>query len=180
MGCWSIKVGGLYFFVEGRDDAQFVESIIQPFLLKRYDWFATSRYADKSIQYVIRLLRNVPKMEADYIFFADLNGSPSAENKTEKLAVSYHGLDVKKIVIVCPEIEAWYLAGVDSETAKEFGIKVERTTNSLTKEQFEAKKPRSALSRLDFMQSILPIYSIEEAKSKNHSFAAFAEKYELR
>ena len=122
---------------------------------------------------------NSDEFSVDYIFVTDLNGGRTEDSKIDEIVDQHKQLDSDSVVIVTPEIEAWYLAGIDEEAAKQLKIRNLRDTNSLTKEQFDSMKPKSASSMRDFMAQILPYYSIETAKRKNRSFAIFAERYGL-
>lgn len=163
--------------VEGNDDERFFNAVIQPMLQERYSFITTYKYASVKKKKVSNFIRSIRDMQADYIFLADINNSPCVTNKKEKLQGKYENIDTNKIVIVIKEIESWYLAGLGKEACRRLGLSPVRTTENMTKEQFNARIPTRFTSRIDFMIEILSAFSAEEAKRKNHSFAYFMRKH---
>ncbi|MFQ6057194.1 MAG: hypothetical protein ACE5J3_14580, partial [Methanosarcinales archaeon] len=82
-----------------------------------------------------------------------------------------------KIIVVVKEIESWYLAGLDENTSKKLGIRKKiRTTNSITKEEFNQLIPKN-MPRIEFMRKILKNYDVEIAKVRNRSLGYFLNKW---
>ncbi|MFH1861595.1 MAG: hypothetical protein ABH878_02180 [bacterium] len=173
----------LFIWVEGLDDQRFVEAIIKPILVEKYNKVQIVLHAEEGKKYITNYIRSITSIPAaDYIFLTDINTQPCVTTKKLKEAATYLNLDLSKIVVIIKEIESWYLAGIDSQAAKVLGIKSQKSTDSLIKEQFDMLIPKGWL-RIDFMQEILKRFSCDVAKQKNKSFAYFikklAEKYEV-
>ena len=168
----------LYVWVEGRDDAILFENIIKPLFHEAYDWVAVRPYASESSEYITNFIRSVNAMPADYIFVADINLSPCITHKKQRLQETYNNLDENRIQVVIQEIESWYLAGLDDESAEKLGLRTFANTDNLTKEQFNPLMPKRFDSRIDFMSEILKYFSIDTAQQKNRSFSYFIGKYQ--
>ena len=81
-------------------------------------------------------------------------------------------------MVVCREIESWYLAGLNDDSRRK--IKIRRRfnkTDSISKEQFDRMMPERFVSRIDFMQEIMKLFDRETASTKNTSFEYFMRKY---
>jgi len=172
-----LKSSCLFLLVEGPDDQRFFENTSQKILEENCQSVLAWPYAEKSPKKVTAFLRSIERMRAEYIFFADFNRSACVTAKKEKLGRRYRNLDLSRTVIVIPEIEAWYLAGIGREDARSLGIRKFRHTNGMTKEAFERLRPRKFDSTIDYMQELLGCYSVETACKKNESFEYFAEKF---
>jgi restriction endonuclease Mrr len=165
----------LYVFVEGNDDERFFDRIIRPRLKATY--CKVIKYAEAPRRQIRDFLRSIIQMEADYIYFTDINNAPCVTEKKHKVRQAIKsGIDESKVVIVIKEIESWYLAGVDENRAKELKISVPNTTDSISKEQF-ASMVSSRWERKDLMLEILKDFSVDTAKRKNKSFSYFVQKY---
>ena len=111
------------------------------------------------------------------MFFGDLNNAPCVTKRKEKWTERYSWLDRSKSYVIVKEIESWYLAGVTADFSKPFKIPDYKTTDNITKQQFNAIIPKRLYdSRINFMQDILKIFSVEEATVKNRSFEYFMRK----
>ena len=86
-------------------------------------------------------------------------------------------VDEDRIIVVIKEIESWYCAGLRDEDLKKFKIYSSKTTDTITKDQFNKLIPKVFTSRIDFMLETLKWFSIEIAKQKNKSFSYFIEKH---
>lgn len=86
-----------------------------------------------------------------------------------------------KIIIVKKEIESWYLAGITPEGLKTFQLlaKNQRISQEITKEVFEAMRPKSFPSTTDFLIEALKFYSLKIGTKNNHSLLYFSQKYQL-
>ena len=76
-------------------------------------------------------------------------------------------------MVVVPEIESWYLAGLDAECNARLGIGEPATTDQITKERFEQLQPGRFDSKLDFVLEILDCFSVEAARGKNRIVRLF-------
>jgi hypothetical protein len=170
----------LWLMVEGVDDERFCEKIVAPLLKKQYDIIKCWRYAEKTDKNIKSFLQTINSMQTwDYIFLGDINHSPCVTDKKAKLLKSFNPhLSQGKIRIVIKEIESWYLAGLESKSLKQLGLKAIADTNDVTKEDFSRLIP-SKYDRTDFMLEVLEKYDVKIAKKKNASFAYFVQKFGL-
>ena len=170
---------GLLIFVEGPDDDRFVKRIFYDILSTRYSWVKTFQYSRKKPVSVCSYVHSIISMNSDYIFFVDLDFCPCISKKKDIILNQYPCLDKKKIIVVKKEIECWYLAGINDEDIKAFGLNDFRSTDGLDKEIFKLKIPKEYVFRVDFMQEICSRYSIPTAIIKNTSFRYFVEKHRI-
>lgn len=168
---------GLYILVEGPSDDDFAKLVLSPLFQSQYTWVQTDRYAQKNQTDLNKFIQTIPKLGADYIFISDLDEHPCISTKKEKLKRKYQALDHAKIIIVKMEIEGWYLAGLPLTQIQTWKMTDYITTDTLTKEQFNAFKPKQFISNLVFMRAILKVYDPNIAQQKNQSFNYFYTKY---
>ena len=169
----------LFVLVEGDDDERFFTKVLSPIFEQRYDRVEQPiRYAQMTKKAVVNFIKSIKSMQADYIFFADINSAPCVGSKKQKLSKMYKHLDRDRIIIVIREIESWYLAGLDEKACQELKIKSKKhciNTDDLTKEQFYGLNPTK--SDKMFLLEVLNRFSIEMAKNQNKSFKYFTNKY---
>lgn len=167
----------LWVLVEGNDDERFFEAIIKPKLRTQYSSVQLWQYAQETPKRTRNFLKSIRAMSSDYYFFSDINRSPCITAKKRSTKRRYDTrIDINTIIVVVREIESWYLAGLNSKSCKELGLRTFRRTDSTTKEQFNSLMPEKFDSRIDFMVEILKRFSIQTAKRKNRSFAYFMKK----
>ena len=166
----------LYVFVEGPDDSQFFEKIFASFLGELTVDYQTIEYASMSQIKLNNFIRTIGQLpDSDYLFFADDDGK-GVETKRNDLLTRCTGLSSDKLFIVQFEIESWYYAGLSLDDHKKLKLKsYQRDTNTLTKEQFNAKLP-SPRDRKYIMAQILSCYSKELAETRNNTFSIFYAK----
>jgi len=164
-----------YIFVEGNDDARFIEHLFEKLGVKIKH--PPVKYAQKPKEKMENYIRSIKSMESSYIFLVDINNAPCVTAKKEQICHEVRHIDENKIFVVIKEIESWYLAGLDEKAAKKLGIKgkIPKTTDEVTKEQFNSLIPKK-FDRIDFMQEILKNFSLEIAMQKNKSLRYFIEK----
>jgi hypothetical protein len=133
-------------------------------------------YAQLSPQKIKAFLKSLKSEGGDYLFLGDLHNEPCVTAKKEKMINKISCLTPTQIFVVAREIEAWYLAGLDDGNCRVLRIRHTRTTDLVTKEQFNHLIPRKFNSRLDFMLEILKRFSTDVAKRRNRSFGYFARK----
>ena len=176
----------LYLFVEGNDDELFFDRVIKPRLSGKYLEIKTWKYSQQTKKNVKNFLTSVRAMHAngvaESIFIADLDESESLKEKKENLLLAYEFLSENdrecawshswiRLLIVCTEIESWYLAGLGSSDCAQIGVKKALCkTDKISKEEFDRMIPNKFNSRIDFLQEILKLFRIEVACSKNASF----------
>jgi len=169
----------LFILVEGNDDERFFKKIIIPELQKQYNTVSVIKHAAMKKKKVDNLIKSIKAMNADYMYFKDIDNFPCVTSKKEEIQQKHKHIDPDKIIIVIREIEAWYLAGLTNKACTKLKISNFMTTDNITKEKFNSLIPKKFTSRINFMLEILKIFSIKTAKSKNKSFKYFLKKYRL-
>jgi len=169
----------LLILVEGVDDETFFTRIVKRILQQRFAQVEIRQWSQMKKEKIDALIRSFksPNFPGDYLFVSDINNEPCVTAKKRKLQEDeFPSLELEKTIIVVPEIEAWYLAGLDAVSSKELGLNVPPDTNATTKEQFNklANKliPEHGWRTVVLME-ILDRFNLETAKSKNRSFSYF-------
>ncbi len=165
--------------MEGDDDKRLVDTILKPRVEQTYDLVEVVKYAQLKPEHLTNYLRSINGMGAEYLFFRDFNQGHCITERKTAILNKFSMLAPDKIVIVVKEIEAWYLAGLDSIGAKKLKVKVPLRTDDITKEDFNNLMPKQFLNRTDFMVEILQRFSITTAESKNSSFRYFLARQNL-
>lgn len=171
----------LFILLEGNDDERFFDGIITPLLAENYQKVKLWQHAQKSNEAIERLLVSIKKIDADYIYVEDLDHFKKPQAKKDKIMERLDYLSREKIMIVIREIESWYLAGVNQQTAQKLGISSLESTEKISKEDFnQLISIQHRDSRIDLMREIIKHYSIPTARQKNKSFNYFYEQYILK
>ncbi|MCX7000501.1 MAG: hypothetical protein NT106_09450 [Candidatus Sumerlaeota bacterium] len=170
----------LFIFYEGGDDGRFIDKILSPLFESRYDHVDKIPYTQEKHEKIDKYLHSIHQMKGDLIFLSDINDKPCVTAKKSILTDKFKYLQNKDISIVIKEIESWYLAGLDDMDCPQIGIKLIKSTDTLSKEEFNKLIPPKSDSRISFMIEILKCFKISIAKQKNKSFRYFAEKYNLK
>ncbi|MDK2973827.1 MAG: hypothetical protein PWP08_198 [Methanofollis sp.] len=168
----------LYVLIEGQDDERFFSRIARPLFAEKGYETRIWKYACEKRQRTINLVLAVRKGGHACIFVRDIDRTPYARTRVQETLNRFgHAMDPAMIVIVVPEIEGWYLAGLSGEAAARLGIreKIGRT-DRITKEVFNTLVPRG-VSRIEFMQAILDEYDAGLARKKNRSFRFFMDRF---
>ena len=162
----------LVLFVEGDDDERFFKSFFNNDPKIQY-----YKYSKKKKEEIKKYLQSIKRMSNfDYLYIADSDGKSCAERK-ELILEKINVCESEKIIVVCYEIESWYLAGLSKEDKKDMKIKKEfEKTDCLTKEFFQSVVPTQFTSEIDFMIEILKVYKKEVANTNNLSFGKFYKK----
>lgn len=171
----------LFIFVEGQDDKRFFEKIILPILkLKgKYVFISIRTYANDKNKELAKFICSLKQMNTDYIFVVDKNSEYGCITTKKKDVQKSYDVEVDKIIVVIKEIESWYLAGLNEEQAKKFGLPILEHTEKVGKKKFEEYRRNCKIhNRKDLMTEILKNFSIKIAKQKNQSFKYFVEKYQ--
>ena len=114
--------------------------------------------------------------DAGYIYVTDINAAPCVMEKKKSIRDGLSEVEEDRVMVVVPEIEGWYLAGLDSQHSARLGVSELATTDQVTKERFRQLRPSGFNSDLVFMQAILECFSVEAARAKNASFDYFCRK----
>lgn len=172
----------LHLFVEGGDDKIFFDNIIVPKVLG-YQTIETVEYAKKSLQQIDDYMHNIIARNGEYWYFTDLNSALCITAKKDRVKQSIKNIDPDKIIIVKPEIESWYYAGLSEAYFQQLGVTNYhkfKNTDYLTKEKFNQSIPKKYQdSRINFMQKILEYYQIDivTENQTNKSLAYFLKKF---
>ena len=164
--------------MEGDDDERFFDRLISPLYKQICDHVQIWKYSQETTKRVNGFLNSIHAMQADYIFVADMDESPCVTAKKERITSQFEKLSDDRILVVCREIESWYLAGLNDDSRRQ--IKIRRhfnKTDRISKEQFDRMMPERFVSRIDFMQEIMKLFDRETALAKNTSFEYFMRKY---
>ncbi len=167
----------LFILVEGDDDERFFDRVIIPLYEQICDHVQIWKYSQQKLKKVNGFLNSIHAMQADYIFVADMDDSPCITAKKERITSQFKKLSEDRILVVCREIESWYLAGLNDDSCSEIDIRTIKNTDRISKEQFNRMMPQKFVSRIDFMQEIMKLFDRETASSKNNSFKYFMQKY---
>ena len=170
----------LWVLIEGTDDEIFFEQVVKPEIEARYDFIGFWQYAQEPRKRTQDFLRSITSMNANYFLLADINDLPCLTAKKDWIQSRYgKAIHVTRAIIVVPEIESWYLAGLNEEACTELGIQTSTDTDEMTKEKFNNLIPKTFDSRIDFMVEVLKRFSIKTAVRKNRSFDYFARRVGL-
>ena len=160
----------LYIWVEGIHDARFFRRVAQPLLGSRYNWIEVVQYAQEELRSRRDFLRNIrSNQNASYIYVTDLNAAPCVTAKKAAVRVGMRQVEDDRVMIVVPEIEGWYLAGLDSEHSARLGVNEPGATDQITKERFEQLRPRGFDSNREFMLELLDGFSVAAAREEERS-----------
>ena len=169
----------LYVWVEGVHDTRFFRRVVQPLIGSLYDWMEVIEYAEEEKLWkrsYLHSIRSIP--DASYIYVTDLDSSaPCVTAKKERVRDRMSQVETDRVMVVVPEIEGWYLAGLDAEQSARLGIDEPGSTDQITKEDFKELRPRGYDSNREFMLAILECFSVEVARTKNASFDYFCRKF---
>ncbi len=168
----------LFFILEGDDDERFFMKIINPLLKEKYPKIQIWKYAQEKSQRILRLLKSIQSMQADYVFVKDIDDYPCITTCKEQLVCRSNGaMKENKIIIIVKEIESWYLAGCDENCCRKLGIRENlHSTDNINKERFNHMIPKR-MSRIEFMLKILESFNIEIAQQRNRTLEYFLDEW---
>ena len=168
----------LYVWVEGGDDELFFNRVVRPLLASRYNVIEVVPYAQRPPTWRGSYIGNIRSTrDASYIYVTDLNAAPCVTAKKAAIRGGMRQVEDDRVMVVVPEIEGWYLAGLDSEHSARLGINEPDATDQITKERFEQLQPSRFESKLDFMLELLDGFSVAAARAQNQSFDYFCRKF---
>ena len=168
----------LYIWVEGSYDDLFFDRVMRPPLECRYDLIQVVQYAEEEPAWRRNYLRNIQsRQDASYIYVTDLNAAPCVTAKKEDVRGRMRQVEADRVMVVVPEIEGWYLAGLNAEHSARLGIGELVATDQITKEEFTRLRPRGFESNRELMLEILGCFSVAAARAKNASFDYFCRKF---
>ena len=156
-------------FVEGNDDSNFINEIIN-----KDKNLKIIEYARKKKEKICGIIETINKMDDEYILLADLDGK-NRDIRIEELIKKFKNLEKEKIFFSIQEIEAWYLSGISKYYIDKYNIKnkILNNTQDITKEKFEKifNKQRDTIEIIKL--EILSTFDIEKAKVRSESLNIF-------
>ena len=171
----------LFVWLEGPSDELFFQRIVEPLLSDRYASIRSITYAQQPEDDTNKKIREVVRSHRvlDHLWLADLDPEdfPCISARKNATKCQHPLLQPDRIAVVAPEIEAWYLAGLDAAASAEIGIPEFLHTNEITKEHFRQLVPNAYVSEIAFRIEVLSSFSLEVAKQKNASFSYFCKKH---
>lgn len=164
---------GVVFFVEGPDDERFIQQVVQPKLAT--DNVNTHRYSKQPDLSVDQAIAGFQGMYRSLYLLGDYDegkqGCQSIPERKEFVKNKFENIRLDQIILAVDEIEAWYLAGIDSQSASDLGISPLSHTNNVNKDDFINKLNESKFnSKKNFQMEIIKSFSVPTAKEKNSSF----------
>lgn len=169
----------LFLFVEGDDDARFLQAVAIPWLRNRYNHIQIVRYATLKKQKLEGFVRSARSMGADYLIFGDLDRHPCATSAKESLCQRCSPAEAARIQIVKTEIESWYSAGIPEGDPDWGALPIARMpdTETVTKESFLRAVSTSGSPLLPSLLALLERFDRKRAASRNASFRYFLRKH---
>lgn len=171
----TISFDMLFLLIEGNDDERFLKGVILPIFKNKNLIIRTWKYQQEKIEKTQGFIKSACSMGGQYFFFSDLDCAICKTHKRQKIAESISGLDLSKIVLVCIEIESWYLSGIGMGDCRKLGLNTFLpNTNTLNKEQFNQMIPKN-MPRSEFFREIINRFDIKTARLRNKSFNYFMD-----
>jgi len=170
-----------FFLVEGFTDQLFLQHVILPALAGKYDHIEQPRtYQGDRPTDRRGLFRSWSRRGNSYVL-ADRNPSPCISAAKERLRRGFDNAHVEHCtIIVVPEIEAWYAAGIGSQFCQQHNITIPTDTSHLDKNAFAKLLQKANLSLdLDFRMEILKQYDLMLARTRNASLDYFCQRIGL-
>ena len=112
-----------YIFVEGFYDELFIRKILT--VQKIENEIKIVEYSQMKDEKINRFLSAIKSQESLFLFIADEDGThySSTSSRIDELKRRYTKLSEDDIILVVPEIEGWYIAGLTRATAKKLKLK---------------------------------------------------------
>ena len=166
----------LWLLVEGDDDKRFAESVLAPEFEREYAVVRIWKYSQVAIRKRVEFLRNIHRMNADYILFCDIDEHPRADSKKEWVKSQLPALSDDRIAVVVKEIESWYLAGLSQSDCQDLKLGDVNRPDEVVKESFD-DLIGGKINHTAMMVEILKRYDISQARRRSPSFGYFAGKH---
>lgn len=170
--------------IEGSDDERFFDKIIKPIF--EQEGFETRCVPCACIKRKERanFIRSIKNQEnRDYIYAKDIDRYPCISSRKVSIVNELsQQIDNNRIMVVAKVIESWYLAGVNEKTLKQLHVKrnnidkITKSTDTIDKIQFNEFFPKT-IPRSNIMVKLLENYNINNAITRNKSFAYFMNKF---
>ena len=167
-----------FIFLEGYYDELFINRIL---VVQKIDYkVKLVQYAQEKDSKINNYLSVLISQNMPFLFLADEDGTNYSSNnlRINELKRRYPKLPEDKIVLVVPEIEGWYIAGLTKNNAMKLKLKNLPDPNVCTKELFISRLLAHSDGTL-IRSAIMDSYNIEIAMKNSPSFRKFIEKIQL-
>lgn len=162
----------LFVLVEGPSDARFIRGVLPRVAPELgFKLIEHSRRPHREVNQIIRLRH---RKEAPVLFLTDRDHAPCNESRKTKRKEALPDLEARDLIVVSREIESWYLAGINAETAR--ALSVPAQTDDCVKEHFARIRPSRFDSDIDFMAEILKTFDVDCARARNRCFDYFVRR----
>ncbi len=170
-------MSSFYVFVEGDDDERFFRRILCSRLEKHYDRVQIVKYAQMEKRKIRKFIHTLERKSTEYVLVRDLDRYPCVTALRNQIAGRYGIGDEQRIVVVIPEIEAWYVAGIEREILRQIaGVRRLAIPPRVTKQWFNIIIPQS-IPRSVFMNRIIERFDPSLAQRRSESFRYFVRKF---
>ncbi len=170
-------MSSLFVFVEGSDDERFFRRVLCPCLEQHYDRVRIVRYAQTRNRKIRNFIHTLEQRSTEYVLVRDSNHYPCVTAAKRGTARRYGIGDEQRIMVVKPEIEAWYVAGLDLQTLLRLANEIElEVPDRVTKEWLNSVIPPE-MPRSTFMAKILDEFDLAVARQRSESLRYFLKRY---
>jgi hypothetical protein len=167
----------LYLFVEGDNDKDFFRNIFAHCLIQKFIGLTFWSYAQETNEKINAFINSINSIDHyDYLFIADKDNFPCITSCIDSKLNKIKSLNQSKVFIVEREIESWYLSGLDEQYRIDNNIRLHRSTDDFSKEQFNNLIPER-LNRYEFMFDIFDNFDLNQAIRRNSSLRYFHQKF---
>lgn len=171
----------LHVLIEGGRDESLIDRVIKPWLVSKgkYQDVDTFAYANRKKEIIENYIRSLKEKDEDILCLTDSTHAPCISGRIELLIRNEIGpFDPKAIIVIVKEIEAWYLAGVDTQCCRRIRIPYEPRTDHIIKEEFHHIIAKSKYrTRPACRSEMLRNFNIPLASERNKSFYRFYSRY---
>jgi len=173
---------GIELFVEGEEDELFVRRILEPRLAAHYLHVGVYQYAQRSSERLEKHFRSLTRMQSTHnltvFLLTDCEVGRCIRSVRQAIAQEYpHFLKESQVLVVRPEIEAWYCAGIP--TPNPFKAEIPASVEQIDKETFAQLLGERAVNRLErkiLLAEILERYDWQLALQRSASLRYCAGK----
>jgi hypothetical protein len=166
-------------WVEGDTDHRFFEKVVRPQLSPAYDQVLVLMYRQKKTSDINKLLTAMSHQGFAHLFIADMDAAPCITVRKSRLRERYPSVKDDEIIVVCKEIESWYLAGLSANGASTLKVAVPGATDQVTKRIWRHDNHGDLTRRFEFLIELLNNFDITTACLRNQSFAYLRRKLGL-
>lgn len=162
-----------FVFVEGDDEERFVRGLLTEKARAQGGSVQVIRYAHgKDRSRAMKVLATLNAAGVDYLFLGDKDSHPCFSSKKASLVADFSA-NSNSIVVVEPEIEGWYIAGVTPNERKKLGCTANTNLkpDRCRKQDFDSLMPVRFKDRIQFMLALLKLYDCAEAERCSRSLA---------